>query len=54
VGLVASVNDVSVEVQLFTDYHLIEFVRIADFGVNGIVDLLSLRNKVGGSASKEK
>mgnify|MGYP001426707493 CR=1 FL=1 len=54
VGLVASVNDVSVEVQLFTDYHLIEFVRIADFGVYGFVDLLSLKNKVGGSASKEK
>ena len=54
VGLVASVNDVSVEVQLFTDYHLIEFVRIADFGVNGFVDLLSLKNKVGGTASKEK
>ena len=40
--------------QLFTDYHLIEFVRIADFGVNGFVDLISLKDKVGSGASKEK
>ena len=34
VGVVASVNDGGVEVKLFADYHKMEFVRVADYGLS--------------------
>lgn len=37
VGVVASVTDSSIEVQLFTDYDRLEYVRIGDFGLDGLV-----------------
>ena len=54
VGLVALVSDSGIEVQLFTDYHQLEFVRIADFGLAGLVNTETLKNKFRGSASKGK
>lgn len=38
VGVVASVTDSSIEVQLFADYDRLEYVRIGDFGLDGLVD----------------
>jgi rod shape-determining protein MreC len=38
VGVVASVTDSTVEVQLFTDYDRLEYVRIGDFGLDGLVE----------------
>jgi len=37
VGVVASVTDSAIEVQLFADYDRLEFVRIGDFGLDGLV-----------------
>ncbi|MCD6075426.1 MAG: mreC, partial [Rhodospirillales bacterium] len=37
VGAVASVTDSTIEVQLFADYDRLEFVRIGDFGLDGLV-----------------
>jgi rod shape-determining protein MreC len=37
-GTVASVTDSAIEVQLFVDYDKLEYVRIADFGLDGLVD----------------
>ena len=39
VGLVATVSDRGIEVQQFTDYHQLEFVRIVDFGMTGLVNV---------------
>ena len=52
VGLVESVNGGGIKVKMFTDYHRIEFVRIADFGLSGLIDTRSLKNGVGGDASR--
>ncbi len=38
VGVVASVTDSTIEVQLFADYDRLEYVRIGDFGLDGLVD----------------
>ena len=38
VGVVGSVSDSAIEVQLFVDYDRIEYVRIGDFGLDGLVD----------------
>jgi rod shape-determining protein MreC len=38
VGVVASVTDSAIEVQLFADYDRLEFVRIGDFGLDGLVE----------------
>ena len=54
VGLVATVSDRGIEVQQFTDYHQLEFVRIVDFGMTGLVNVAPLKNKAGGRASKGK
>ena len=57
VGVVASVSDGSIDVQLFTDFSRLEFVRIADFGLKGLVDMdvhkRSAQNKVGGKSVKK-
>lgn len=57
VGVVASVSDGGVEVQLFTDFSRLEYVRIADFGMNGLVDMSvqkpSAKNKGGGKSVKK-
>jgi len=37
VGVVASVTDSAIEVQLFADYDRLEYVRIGDFGLDGLV-----------------
>jgi len=44
VGVVASVSDGGIDVQLFTDFSRLEYVRIADFGLNGLVDM-SVQNR---------
>ena len=44
VGLVATVSDRGIEVQQFTDYHQLEFVRIVDFGMTGLVNVAPLKN----------
>ena len=54
VGVVGAVNDNGIEVKLFTDYSRIEFVRIADFGLRGLIDIKSLENGVGGAASRQQ
>lgn len=54
VGIIGAVNDQVIEVRLFADYNKIEFVRIADFGLRGLIDIGSLKNGVGGEASREK
>jgi len=38
IGVVASVTDSTIEVQLFADYDRLEYVRIGDFGLDGLVD----------------
>lgn len=38
VGVVASVSDNAIEVQLFADYDRLEYVRIGDFGLDGLVE----------------
>jgi rod shape-determining protein MreC len=38
VGVVASVSDSGIEVQLFADYDKLDYVRVADFGLDGLVD----------------
>ena len=57
VGVVASVTDGGINVQLFADYSRLEYVRIADFGLNGLVDMSvqrsSAKNKVGGKTRKK-
>ena len=57
VGVVASVSDGGIEVQLFADYAKLEFVRIADFGLKGLVDMSvqknSAKHKAGGRAGKK-
>jgi len=57
VGVVASVSDGGIEVQLFADYAKLEFVRIADFGLKGLVDMSvqknSLKHKAGGRTGKK-
>jgi rod shape-determining protein MreC len=54
VGVVASVSDNGIEVQLFTDFSRLEYVRIADFGLNGLVDMSvqkrPAKSKVGGKS----
>ncbi len=52
VGLVGSINDNNIKVRLFANYNRIEFVRIADFGLKGLIDIGSLEFGVGGNASK--
>ncbi len=58
IGVVASVSDGGNEIQLFTDFDRLEYVRIADFGLNGLVDTSILnpaknhRNKVGNTDKK--
>ncbi len=57
VGIVASVSDGGIEVQLFADYAKLEFVRIADFGLNGLVDMSvqksSAKHKASGRTGKK-
>ena len=57
VGVVASVSDGGIEVQLFADHAKLEFVRIADFGLKGLVDMSvqknSLKHKAGGRTGKK-
>ena len=57
VGVVALVSDGGIEVQLFADYAKLEFVRIADFGLKGLVDMSvqknSAKHKAGGRAGKK-
>ncbi len=57
VGVVASVSDGGIEVQLFADYAKLEFVRIADFGLKGLVDMSvqknSVKHKAGGRTGKK-
>ncbi|MDP7599779.1 MAG: rod shape-determining protein MreC [Rhodospirillales bacterium] len=57
VGVVASVSDGGIEVQLFADYAKLEFVRIADFGLKGLVDMSvqknSAKHKAGGRTGKK-
>ena len=48
VGVVASVNDGGVEVKLFADYHKMEFVRVADYGLSGFVDTSAVTPVPGG------
>jgi rod shape-determining protein MreC len=38
VGVVATVADNAIEVQLFADYDRLEYVRIGDYGLDGLVD----------------
>ena len=38
VGVVASVTDSGTEVQLFADYDKLDYVRVADFGLDGLID----------------
>jgi len=38
VGVVASVTDSTIEVQPFVDFDKLEFVRIADFGLDGLIE----------------
>jgi rod shape-determining protein MreC len=37
IGVVAAVSDGGVTVQLFADYGRLEFVKVADFGLHGLV-----------------
>jgi rod shape-determining protein MreC len=57
VGIIASVSDGGIEVQLFADYAKLEFVHIADFGLKGLVDMSvqknSAKHKAGGRAGKK-
>jgi rod shape-determining protein MreC len=57
IGVVASVSDGGIEVQLFTDFSRLEYVRIADFGLKGLVDMSvqkrSAKSKVGGKTRKK-
>ena len=57
VGVVASVSDGGIEVQLFADYAKLEFVRIADFGLKGLVDISvqksSAKHKAVGRTGKK-
>ena len=52
VGLVGAVDAKGIEVLLFSKFDRLEFVRVADFGLNGLVEL-NLGDKVGGKASRE-
>ena len=54
VGSVATVSDSGIEVLLFTNYHQLEFVRVTDFGLTGLVDTTSLRKRIRGITSKGK
>lgn len=54
VGLVGSIDDRGIEVLLFTDYNQIEFVRVADFGLYGFIDVISLGGRAGGKTSRER
>ena len=38
VGFVASVSDEGIDVQLFSDFSRLEFVRIVDFGLNNVME----------------
>ena len=42
VGAIESVSDGGVKVKLFANYHKIEFVRVADYGLNGFIDTSSV------------
>lgn len=57
VGVVASVSDGGIEVQLFTDFSRLEYVRIADFGLTGLVDMSvqkpTSKSKGGGKSVKK-
>ena len=54
VGLVGSVDDRGIEILLFTNYNQIEFVRVADFGLDGLVDQRFLNDKAGVNALREQ
>ncbi len=54
VGVVASVSDSGVEVSLFSNYHKLEFVRIADFGLSGFVDTSAVKPGAGEKAAKPR
>ncbi|MBN07938.1 MAG: rod shape-determining protein MreC [Rhodospirillaceae bacterium] len=54
VGVVASINDGGVEVKLFADYHKMEFVRVADYGLSGFVDTSAVTPSAGGKAEKRR
>jgi rod shape-determining protein MreC len=60
VGIVSSVGDSGIKVQLFVDFSRLEYVRIADFGLDGLEDLLDLSiqkrsglSKVGRQSAKK-
>lgn len=54
VGVVAAVNDSGVEVRLFANYHKLEFVRVADFGLNGFVNTSAVAPGAGEKAEKRR
>ena len=54
VGVVAAVSDSGVEVSLFSNYHKLEFVRIADFGLSGFVDTSAVKPGAGEKAAKPR
>ena len=60
VGIVSSVGDSEIKIQLFVDFSRLEYVRIADFGLDGLEDLLDLSiqkrsglSKVGRQSAKK-
>ena len=38
IGVVASVSDKGIDVQLFVDFSRLEYVRIVDFGLNNLME----------------
>lgn len=54
IGVVASVSDGGIEVQLLTDFDRVEYVRIADFGLDGLVDMSVLNSAKNAEARKNK
>jgi rod shape-determining protein MreC len=47
IGIVASTSDEGIDVQLFTDFSRLEYVRIVDFGLNNL-----MKNSQGGDSLK--
>ena len=47
IGVVAAVSDGGIEIQMFSEYHRLEFVRIADYGISGFIDTTVLKKAAG-------